>query len=171
MNRFAQPLRTRASRSTSQLFSTQTPNSHVRSFMAELTSFEVFSDLDCYNVLKAFKADFPADFNTTSCDGSWVDVAVPFTSFTWDWSSYTVSVCLCQRYFSEPIMPSVTLTFHTTFSCCCRRESPCTRVQRTHSTARRRRTSQQSRKSSSGLRGLRGPSTWTFRRSAQRPCN
>jgi len=37
----------------------------------------------------SFKADFPADFNTTSCNGEWVDVAIPFTSFTWDWSSYT----------------------------------------------------------------------------------
>ena len=37
----------------------------------------------------SFKADFPPDFNTTSCDGEWVDIAIPFTSFTWDWSSYT----------------------------------------------------------------------------------
>jgi hypothetical protein len=33
----------------------------------------------------SFKADFPSDFNATSCNGEWVDVAIPFTSFTWDW--------------------------------------------------------------------------------------
>ena len=37
----------------------------------------------------SFKADFPSDFNSTSCNGDWVDVLIPFSSFTWDWSSYT----------------------------------------------------------------------------------
>ena len=31
----------------------------------------------------SFKADFPSDFNATSSGGDWVDVAIPFTSFTW----------------------------------------------------------------------------------------
>ena len=34
----------------------------------------------------SFKADFPADFKAS---GDWQDVAIPFTNFTWDWSSYT----------------------------------------------------------------------------------
>jgi hypothetical protein len=46
----------------------------------------------------SYKADFPSDFNSTACintaakagDDEWTRVSIPFTSFTNDWSSYTV---------------------------------------------------------------------------------
>jgi len=42
----------------------------------------------------SFKADFPIDFadraEAAAAKGdSWVDLAIPFTAFTWSWSSYT----------------------------------------------------------------------------------
>lgn len=38
----------------------------------------------------SYKADFPADFNSTSCTGeSFTTVKIPFTSFSNDWSGYT----------------------------------------------------------------------------------
>ena len=35
-----------------------------------------------------FKADFPGSFSAAG-DGTWQDVSIPFTNFTWSWSSYT----------------------------------------------------------------------------------